>query len=71
MSHKKEIYLGDGAYAKFTGFSIEVYAPRQVGLHHIDLEPKALSKLIDFACAWGFVIEAPAKECDCEDSDAT
>lgn len=50
----KEVYLGDGCYARFDGWSIWLRAPRDNGDHLVALEPDVFEKLQEFAAeAWG------------------
>lgn len=47
---EKEVYLGDGAYAKFSNYDVEVYASNGVEVHDkVFLEPDALRKLFTAA----------------------
>lgn len=43
------IYLGDGAYVEFTGYSFRLYTEGDFGVHEAHLEPEGLLKLIEFA----------------------
>ena len=43
-----EIYLGDGLYASFDGFSFTLRAPRQDGDHFVVLEPDVLNAFEEF-----------------------
>ena len=43
-----ETYLGDGLYAKFEGYAVELRAPRDDGDHYVVLEPDMLKRLIAF-----------------------
>ncbi len=42
----QEVYLGDGCYARFDGFSVILRAPRAEGDHIIYLEPSVFDALI-------------------------
>lgn len=44
----KEVYLGDGAYARFDGFQIWVRADRDGRRHEVALEPEAFAELVRF-----------------------
>lgn len=44
----KEMYLGDGLYAKFDGWQIILRAPREMGDHWIGIEPEVFSQLMRF-----------------------
>lgn len=44
----KETYLGDGAYARFDGFQIWVWADRDGRRHEVALEPEAFAALVKF-----------------------
>lgn len=46
--HSKEIYLGDGLYASFDGYHINLRAPRELGDHHVSLEPEVYESLIEY-----------------------
>jgi hypothetical protein len=49
-----EIYLGDGLYASFDGFTIWLRAPRDDGDHRVALEPEVFARLVAFANEkWG------------------
>ena len=49
-------YLGDGAYADFDGYGIEVYASDgTVKTDKVYLEPTVLCSLIDFALRMGVI----------------
>ena len=41
-----EIYLGDGLYASFDGYSVTLRAPRMDGDHWVELEPQMMEELI-------------------------
>lgn len=56
MAPETKIYLGDGAYAEFTGFSVVLSAPRGTGQDEVHLEPQMLLQLIDFAVANGLIV---------------
>jgi len=45
---KKEVYLGDGLYASFDGYSFWLRAPRENGDHEVALEPEILKAFDDF-----------------------
>lgn len=51
----EEIYLGDGLYAQFDGFSVRLRAPRTEGDHEVFLEPWMLTHLIQCAKEWGMI----------------
>jgi hypothetical protein len=42
-----ETYLGDGLYASFDGYQIDLRAPRIEGDHKVSLEPAVLRKLLE------------------------
>jgi len=44
----KELYLGDGLYAVWDGFSICLRAPRSDGDHKVWLEPDVLMAFLAF-----------------------
>ena len=44
----KETYLGDGLYASFDGWQIQLRAPRPDGDHLIYLEPDVQAALLKF-----------------------
>jgi hypothetical protein len=50
---KNEMYLGDGLYASFDGFTFWLRAPRDEGDHFVALEPMVLQAFINYveACA--------------------
>jgi hypothetical protein len=48
MSEKKETYLGDGLYASFDGYEIELRAPRLEGDHKVYLDGVAILNFIEF-----------------------
>ncbi len=43
-----EVYLGDGLYARFDGFTIWLRAPRETGDHYVALEPQVYAELTRF-----------------------
>jgi hypothetical protein len=45
----KEVYLGDGLYTSFDGFSLWLRAPREGGDHVVALEPLVLKAFLEFA----------------------
>jgi hypothetical protein len=45
---EKEVYLGDGLYASFDGFSFNLRTPREGGDHWVALEPAVFDALIEF-----------------------
>lgn len=45
---RREVYLGDGLYASYDGFSITLRAPRSEGNHWVALEPAVLQALIHY-----------------------
>ena len=45
---EKEVYLGDGLYASFDGFSFNLRAPQEGGDHWVALEPDVFNALIEF-----------------------
>lgn len=52
------IYLGDGAYAEFTGYSIIVYTSNGlIKENEVHLEANELRALFEFAAAKGLVNE--------------
>lgn len=46
--YSKEIYLGDGLYASFDGYHINLRAPRDNGDHHVGLEPPLFDALLEY-----------------------
>lgn len=46
---KDETYLGDGLYASFDGWQIQIRAPRENGNHFIYLEPYTWQSLKAYA----------------------
>lgn len=44
-----EIYLGDGLYAQYHGYDLQLRAPRNEGDHSVFLEPRMLAALIQYA----------------------
>lgn len=49
MEERKEVYLGDGLYASFDGWYIQLRAPREHGDHWVGLEPRVYEALRQFA----------------------
>ena len=49
MEQNKEIYLGDGLYASFDGWQINLRAPRGKDDHFVRLEPEVFDSLVRFA----------------------
>ena len=49
-----EVYLGDGLYARFDGFSIWLRAPRSNGDHYVALEPLVFREFLLYAEQMGF-----------------
>jgi hypothetical protein len=45
----KEVYLGDGLYAVFDGFSLWLRAPREHGDHVVALEPLVFKAFLEYA----------------------
>lgn len=45
----KEIYLGDGLYASYNGYSITLRAPREEGNHIVVLDYEIYANLAAFA----------------------
>jgi hypothetical protein len=43
-----EVYLGDGLYASFDGYQINLRAPRAEGDHYVALEPAVWQELLRF-----------------------
>lgn len=43
-----ELFLGDGLYASFDGFSVTLRAPRERGDHYVVLEPSILRAFEEF-----------------------
>ena len=48
QSMKTETYLGDGLYASFDGYRINLRAPRDGGDHWVSLDPDAFDALMEF-----------------------
>jgi hypothetical protein len=44
-----ESYLGDGLYASFDGWQLNLRAPRSEGDHYVALEPEVFLALVRFA----------------------
>ena len=44
-----ETYLGDGLYASFDGWQIQLRAPREFGEHLVYLDPQVFEALVRFA----------------------
>jgi hypothetical protein len=42
MSEDAEVYLGDGLFVSFDGYSVILRAPREHGDHFVALEPEVL-----------------------------
>ena len=55
MTQETEAYLGDGLFARFDGYGIELRAPRENGDHFVVLEPSALERLLEFAARVGLL----------------
>jgi hypothetical protein len=51
-----EIYIGDGLYASFDGFSLWLRAPREHGDHYVALEPQMFADFVAFAQQHGFKV---------------
>ena len=49
MSERPREYLGDGLYAAFDGYQIELRAPRENGDHVVYLEWPVYRELVRFA----------------------
>ena len=47
-SIEREVYLGDGLYAKFDGWNFWLRAPRAGGDQHIAMEPEVLASFLEF-----------------------
>lgn len=52
-------YLGDGLFASFDGYAIQLRAPREGGDHWVELERPALKQLIVYAIRVGMLREVP------------
>lgn len=48
MEKDTERYLGDGLYASFDGFQIELRAPRDRDDHRVYLEPAVFAELLQY-----------------------
>jgi hypothetical protein len=48
---RKEVYLGDGLYARFDGYMVILRAPRLGGEHWIGLEPPVYAALLEFVAS--------------------
>lgn len=60
MTGWTETYIGDGVYARFDGYGVELRAPREHGDHTIVLEPDVLASLIEYlGTLHGSMGEAP------------
>lgn len=58
MSVGREVYLGDGAYARFTGFEVTVYTTDGITeTNTVVLEPYACLVLIEFLKQCGIPAE--------------
>lgn len=55
------VYLGDGLYASFDGFSIWLRAPREGGEHRVALEPDVLRSFLAY-------VESLKKEHETDDA---
>lgn len=53
----QEVYLDDGAYAKFHGHDIEIWCDRDGVRHHVHLEPYGLLRLFQYAKQCGIEIK--------------
>ena len=51
----KETFIGDGVYASFDGYQIDLRAPRAHGSDHIILERALLKSLIQYAITVGWL----------------
>jgi hypothetical protein len=57
----KEVYVGDGLFASYYGFSLWLRAPREGGSDHfVALEPLAFEVLLEYAKKCG--VWKPKKE---------
>lgn len=58
----KKVYLGDGAYAEYDGYGIQISCDRRGLKHYVYLEPEVLAALENFvaACYSGRVKELGA-----------
>jgi hypothetical protein len=45
---ENEVYLGDGLYASFDGYTLVLRAPREGGDHWVALEPLELLTFVNF-----------------------
>lgn len=48
MKNPKEIYLGDGLFARDCGYHIELWCDRENGKNWVALEPVVLFTFLDF-----------------------
>ncbi len=62
MSEPKEVYLGDGLFASFDGFQIQLRAERHEGNHRVFLEPQVFHALCDYARECGMAVRGKFKE---------
>ncbi len=45
---ERETYLGDGLYASFDGYQVQLRAPRENGDHEVFLEQSTLQAFLEF-----------------------
>jgi len=44
----KEVYIGDGLYASYDGFQVQLIAPREDGDHVVYMDAVVLSEFLTF-----------------------
>lgn len=52
-----ETYIGDGLYASFDGYQIQLRAPQSHGDQFVYLEPSVYVSLLEYAKTIGWVIK--------------
>lgn len=48
MDTMNELYLGDGLYVRYDGYTFWLRAPREDGDHFVGLEPEILASFLKF-----------------------
>jgi hypothetical protein len=62
QSMKIEAYLGDGLYASFDGYQINLRAPREGGDHWVSLNPDVFDALMEFRAKTAEVMKRGAAQ---------
>lgn len=57
MSEQNQTYVGDGVYAEFTGWSINIRVNNHENPIAVVFEPEVLQNLVDYARKRGFQIK--------------